>query len=437
MLKKIIIILSIPLLFVCFAYPKIAFAQVAYEEDIRRQQEEWRQQQEMYRIMQEQQAAAEEEQRMREEDRMAREEQNRPQFVSNYFAIAFHTDSLNVWASWNHSSEEDAKNYVLNKCNKDMGNGCVIGLSAWNSYASIALNPNGIVNIGWGLNKNAAQQEAIKNCGDNFCKLIGDYDFPAQDMARYPSGIYHNSASDDDFPNSPMRSKYAIIVAPENGDTGDEDYRNWIKTGVTNYESEKSNLIRLCERATNKKCKIIKDVANGNILKIIRDDGIIFYLSTTDGFDSSQFTRSVCAKSDFRNCKIDTIYSSRSNKEFVDTTYPKSTRGYAAAAWTKKYNPNWNKIILSSGFENLQKAQADAIFECARQSNSECMLINDNMDNGAYFFIGFYNGSNGVNYFLNTSPANVENDAQKYCQKCTKMGIYDLRNSGHKVFDLR
>ena len=57
------------------------------------------------------------------------------------------------------------------------------------------------------------------------------------------------------------------------------------------------------------------------------------------------------------------------------------------------------------------------------------------MDNGAYFYIGFYNGSNGVNYFLNTSPAKVEEDAQKYCQKCTKIGIYDLRKSGHKIID--
>lgn len=437
MLKKIKILLCLPILFVGFAFPKIAFAQVAYEEDIRRQQEEWRQQQEMYRIMQEQQAAAEYEQRMREEEHMAQEERNRPKFVSNYFAIAFHPDSLNVWASWNHSSEQDAQNYVLNKCNKDMGNGCVISLSAWNSYASIALNPNGIVSVGWGLNKIAAQQEAIKNCGDDFCKLIGDYYFPAQNIAQYPSGIYHTNGTDDDFPISASRSKYAIIVAPETDDNSAEDYRNWIKTGITDYAGEKSNLISQCEKTTNKKCKIIKDVANGNILKIIRDDGVIFYLSLTDGFDNAQFTKAICEKSDFHNCKIDAIYNSRSNKEFVDTTFPKSTRGYAAAAWTKKYIANWNKFILSSGFTDLQSAKNAAINECQNQSHSECMLLNDNMDNGAYFYIGFYNGSNGVNYFLNTSPAKVEEDAQKYCQKCTKIGIYDLRKSGHKIIDLK
>jgi len=78
-----------------------------------------------------------------------------------------HPYAGDVWATWNHRTQEKSKESALTACTQAIGSGCQIVVNGWNVSVAIARDRrDNMVLYGWGDNPDNAQSNVLKVCKD-------------------------------------------------------------------------------------------------------------------------------------------------------------------------------------------------------------------------------------------------------------------------------
>jgi Domain of unknown function (DUF4189) len=86
------------------------------------------------------------------------------EYGNSHLAIARHPKSTDVWATWNHRTEQKAMQTALNACNQVMKTGCVIHTVSQNKIFTIVRDANNEFWPGEGKNAKDAQDSALILC---------------------------------------------------------------------------------------------------------------------------------------------------------------------------------------------------------------------------------------------------------------------------------
>lgn len=423
---------SILVLFSIFA-STYAIAQPTYQEDMARQQADWLRNQNAYHHQLEVQNAAAEEEYYREQEYS----QPQIQYSKNYFAMATNINYDAIWASWNHSDENDAKDAVLKACKNATKSDCQIFQSARNSSITVARAPDGFFDSGWGRTPYEAQEAALKKCGSRFCTIYKTYDFPGKQIANSWVIPQRTNGIDDDFPQNPARHQFTIGVKPKNDAPFEISIKYWLGSGFKDFETGKRQLLDYCKSKTSYDCElttVFSNVVTG--FYINENTGSVRYVSGANSSIVENIMNDECRQKN-ANCHIfDTLdYRQVTIKEFNQT--PRKVRGFLALSLSQQPNNQIRNLTISLGNNSLESAQTNAISECQVKSKNSCALIDKNMDDGTYVYIGlYYTQKRNVTWFFGSSEESIANYAAQNCKNCEMIAIVDARENGLRSFNL-
>jgi hypothetical protein len=86
------------------------------------------------------------------------------EYGNSYIAIARHPKATDIWATWNHRTEQKAMQTALNACNQIMKTGCVMYTVTWNTVVAVVRDADNEFWKGGGKNARAAQESALILC---------------------------------------------------------------------------------------------------------------------------------------------------------------------------------------------------------------------------------------------------------------------------------
>lgn len=410
-----------------------AIAQPTYEEDMARQRAEWQRNQDAYQQQIEAQNAADEEEYYHEQENS----QPQIQYSKNNFALAFNKNYDAVWASWNHPNKSAAENAAVSACKKVTDGDCKVLRAAWNSSIALARANDGFFESGWGVTPYEAQEAALKNCGSRFCTIYKTYDFPGKPINNIWSTPKRTSGIDDDFPKNPAPLIFTILVAPKKNAPFEVSNRIWAGSGYRDFETGKNQLTNICKSKTTYDCEVIMVSGNAPIgLYLKEETGSVRFIhganySVLEGEMNDQ-----CQKENSNCHLLDSIGPQNAIiKEF--NKGPRKVRGYLALSLSQQPNNQIRKLTISLGNNSLENAQANAINECQIKSNYNCALVDKNLDDGTYVYIGlYYTQKRNVTWFFGSSEESITSYAEQNCKNCEMIAIVDAREKGLKSFNL-
>jgi Domain of unknown function (DUF4189) len=86
------------------------------------------------------------------------------EYGNSYIAIVRHPKATDIWATWNHRTEQKAMQTALNACTQTMKTGCVIYTVSQNQVVAIVRDSDNELWKGGGKNARAAQESALILC---------------------------------------------------------------------------------------------------------------------------------------------------------------------------------------------------------------------------------------------------------------------------------
>jgi hypothetical protein len=91
----------------------------------------------------------------------------------SFIAVATHSNSDDVWATWNQRNEPKAIQTALSACTQAMGKGCYLWFKSWNVSAAVARGKTEIY-YATGANQQQASERALQFCkaADRGCEVV-------------------------------------------------------------------------------------------------------------------------------------------------------------------------------------------------------------------------------------------------------------------------
>lgn len=359
--------------------------------------------------------------------------------VYAHVAVAWHPDASDVWATWNHRTEDAARQSALAACGTVMGGGCTIATNAWNSFIAIARAQDGMLYSGWGATARAANAEAANACKKYVpnCQIVRTF-------GTLPSPLGTIGPVDEYFPDSVARNHYVIVGWPKATPAARWLNKAWVASGQ-GFEAIQKSLLERCRQDTGVECIMTQSAPNNALVFKFKDDsGQESWLNALSREHAEQRVNAECAQRNRKACAIVATYDAFTPRlEIVDSqasTLPKRAEGYFAVAWPSKAIPSWQNLVVSTGHANLEDAKRAAIARCEADSLANCTLLGE-VDDGTYFLLALYQDNKGsVRWFMHNTQAQIEKMVKEDCNgsglTCRRIALVDARKPGTAVHSI-
>lgn len=401
------------ILLASIALGSTSYGQPSYEEDMARQRAQERQ------IM---------EDGVRQGAEAAQQQypESTPQrWVSNHIAVAWHPDATDVWASWQHDAAKEAEATALAACNTDMGSGCTLASSGYNSSIAVSWGPDGFLYVAWGETKDKAKKNSLNQCGRPNCTTKHIFSVEAsllpvdEFMHHYPE---HNYS-----PKTKETYRYGIIGWPKATVDAKWQGKVWLVTGGKNFEATKKQFLDRCKKDTGVDCEITQTTGSTHFIQYVNNStGLISWAVDFSKSDAEKQMKNACKKINVK-CSLINIFDAQTPREVVIDSPTMQVRGYLAMAWPKKSQAN-EKLAISTGHEDLALAKSTAIAECKKANNAECELVDDNLDDGTYVQLGLYmDEKKSLRWYFGFDEDAIKKMAATDCASCKLVSIVDAR----------
>jgi Domain of unknown function (DUF4189) len=413
------------LLLLCsFALGSTTYAQPSYEEDMARQRAQERQ------IMEDgiRQGA--------EAAQQSEYQQSTPhRWVSNHIAVAWHPDVMDVWASWQQDSKQAAEADALGACTAYMGPGCTIASSGYNISIAVSQGPDGFLFVAWGETKAKAKKNSLDQCGRPNC--INKHLFSVE-AAWLPVDefMHHYPPLHTYFPQPKEKYRYGLVGWPKSVVDPKWQGKAWLITGSDNFESAKNKMLTKCKQDTGSDCDVFMTSGNTHLIQYLNNStGIASWAVDFSKAEAEKQMTKACKKAK-EKCSILNSYDAITPRDLIIDSPIARVRGYLAIAWPKK-NKADEKLVVSTGHDELSTAKATALKECQKVNQAECTLVDENLDDGTYTHLGLYlDEKKSLRWYFGFNEKAIEKTAASDCTGCKMAAMLDARKKKNLVKNL-
>lgn len=395
------------------ALVSMAYAQPSYEEDMARQRAQERQ------IM-------EDGIRQGAEAAQPQYQESTPhRWVSNHLAVVWHPDATDVWASWQHSEGKEAEAAALAACSADMGVGCTIASSGYNSSIAVAQGPDGFLYVAWGEDKDKSKKNVLKQCNRPNCVIKHLFSVEAEWL---PVDRFMVHLPQDNYsPRNLGTYSYGMVGWPKAAVDSKWQGKVWLVTGGKNFEATKKQLLDRCKKDTGVDCDISQTTGNTHLIQFVNNStGLISWAVDFSKSDAEKQMKNACKKTNDK-CSLLNSFDAKTPRESVVDSPVMRVRGYLAMAWPKKSQAK-EKLAISMGHDDLAVAKSTALAECKKANNTECELVDENLDDGTYVQLGLYmDEKKSLRWYFGFNEDAIKKMASTDCASCKLVSIIDAR----------
>jgi Domain of unknown function (DUF4189) len=391
----------------------ISYGQPSYEEDMARQRAQERQ------IMEDgiqQGAAAAQEQY---------QESTPHRWVSNHIAVVMHPKVIDVWASWQHDALKDAEATALAACQVQMGVGCSVVSSGYNSSVAVAQGPDGFIYVAWGENKGKAKDNVLTQCARPNCVIKHLFSTEAQWLPV--DEFMHHLPQDNYSPKTIETYKFGLVGWPNAAVDAKWQGKVWLVTGGEDFESTKKQLLDRCKKDTGVDCNVAQTSGSTYLIQFVNNStGLISWASDFSKADAEKQMNIACKKTKDK-CSLINTFDAKTPRELVVDSPIMRVRGYLAMAWPKKSQAK-ETLAISTGHEDLALAKSTALAECKKANKAECKLVDENFDDGTYVLLGLYQDeTKSLRWYFGFNEDAIHKMASSDCASCKLISIIDAR----------
>ena len=354
----------------------------------------------------------------------------------SHVVIVLHPKSSDVWATWNHRSEQEAQQSALQACNKVMGSNCVIGSSGYNGSVAVGRSPDKRVWVGWGETPRDARAEMDQYCAQSKqkCELNHIFSGVSWDENLLEPGVLEVNHAENYFPGLPGQGQKHVMLAWPKVPPKVLSWRNsvWLSSGQQVTETAKQRLLDKCKQESGQECKIGHASPNGVIFRYFDSSLGVAWSPQASRKAAESAMNLRCIRSNSK-CKMLDIYDAETSRlESIGTT-EKVNRGYMAVAWPGTAKSSWRNIVVSTGNATSRDAEVAAIARCETESRAKCVSLGEMDDLGSRFFGLYLDNQDQLRWYDSFTEDPIEVSAQDDCGNagvsCQRIGIFDARNS--------
>lgn len=224
--------------------------------------------------------------------------------VDGHAAIAWHPDAKDVWAAWDHRSQNAAEQAALEACNRTMRGDCTIAISAYNASVAVMRSPTGALKIDWGNTPEEARQKAAGDCVN--CKV-------AHIFTTQP--IYKDNIRDESkhyFPSATVAQHlYVMLAEPKDAKVAALQSKTWLISGHQGFYAAQKQLLDRCKQDSGVECSVFSFEASGVFTRYFnKTDGAYWYMPGTSKIDAETKVAMACLKAKAQ-CSIEQTYDSK------------------------------------------------------------------------------------------------------------------------------